>query len=440
MFKEVPFTLSDSAKVALMNIGRTEDVAFSPNKNFLAIVSFSGNKIVIFRVEVHETDLEMRLVVDHALTVFSLHLKYPHGVAWLDDESLIVANRKGDVTLFRLPLNAGLASVELLPFQHFSNRNVLSEPGSVCVCKLDQHHLEVFVCNNSSSTVAQYILREKSFSIVSGSILLEKDLDLPDGIAVSRDCRFIAVSIHNKHQVYVYKRTRFLSRESSPCAVLHGFEFPHGVVFSEDNGYIFVLDAGGIFAHVFSSGGKDWDGDFYSTFKIQLIDEGVFNKGRNNVAEGGQKGISLFYDDRILVTTSEEAPLVFHDVSFVTHNNKITASAASVHVSSHEKITASLFCHLRGVNSLMESALLQHVEKTNELSSKIECVKLKLEQQKNEFEFIIDGLTAKLEMQRNELLLIEKSRSMQITAPLRLFMILFRRICSGVISQVKAKI
>jgi hypothetical protein len=69
--------------VAALALGRAEDVKFSPNKRRLAVASYSRNKIAVF---------EVCIAASHEFS--SDYLRQPHGVQFIDDETIIVANRR----------------------------------------------------------------------------------------------------------------------------------------------------------------------------------------------------------------------------------------------------------------------------------------------------------------------------------------------------------
>ena len=87
---------------------------------------------------------------------------------------------------------------------------------------------------------------------LSESVLLSKDLDIPDGIAQSADGQWIAVSNHNEHTVRVYRNSISLSSSSEPNAILGRINYPHGLRFSACGQYILIADAGLPFVHIFT--------------------------------------------------------------------------------------------------------------------------------------------------------------------------------------------
>ncbi|MBL0038437.1 MAG: hypothetical protein IPP36_07305 [Nitrosomonadales bacterium] len=94
---------SDEVCRKLAGLGRTEDVKFSPDGRRLAIAGFNCNKILILELDCDFTDIHKNVVISDFVEISSLSLKNPHGLAFLDDKTLIVANRKGGASVLRLP-------------------------------------------------------------------------------------------------------------------------------------------------------------------------------------------------------------------------------------------------------------------------------------------------------------------------------------------------
>src|SRR5262249_21217278 len=150
---------------------------------------------------------------------------------------------------------------------------------------------------------------------VGGDVLLEKCLDIPDGIAASRDQRWIAVSNHNGYCVMLYENRQGLNRDAAPDGLLRGPHAPHGLRFSPDGHMLCVADAGTRYVHVYASDDAQWRGVRYPSASFRVIDEERFARGRYNVREGGPKGIDLDQDMRVLTVTCEWQPLAFFDLA-----------------------------------------------------------------------------------------------------------------------------
>jgi hypothetical protein len=84
-------------------LGRTEDVRFSPNNRRLAIPNFTRNSIAVLDVDIGIEGNRPRVTVTGATDFAAPGLAYPHGVDFLDDETIVVANRDANITAYRFP-------------------------------------------------------------------------------------------------------------------------------------------------------------------------------------------------------------------------------------------------------------------------------------------------------------------------------------------------
>lgn len=315
---QIDYKAPDCVRAVIDAIGRTEDVRFSPNNRRLAVAAFNRSRIAVFDVDIGGSSAAKEVTLTGVVEFTSSCLNYPHGLDFIDDESLVVANRKGDVAIFKLP-PAGVAGqpYDLSPIQllRADEGSLLQSPGSVSVIGGDQAHCELLVCNNSGHSVTAHLVnRGAGCSVTSGQVLLKKWLNLPDGICVSRDRQWLAVSNHNTHGVLLYERSRSLDEHAKPDGVLRGIYFPHGLRFSSDGRFLFVADAGAPFVHVYASEGQGWHGARSPVASLRIMDESVFLRGRQNPQEGGPKGIDIDSGMNVLVATSEHQPLVFFDL------------------------------------------------------------------------------------------------------------------------------
>lgn len=304
---------------------RTEDIRFSPSGRVLAVVATSG-ELFLF-----EVDASARPVgVTRSATVRSGVLLSPHGVDFLDERTVVVANRQGWVTFFRLPApDAWQAEMALEPVHEMrsnwfgamgetrklGSRTIVCGPGSVRV-----RGAELFIaCNKTGSvTVHPFTFRDGMITTGEGTLMArDGELGLADGIAVSRDGRWIAVSDHAQMRVALYdaaSRTR--------CATLRDPELqhPHGLCFDPTGRVIYVADAGARGLHVFKCGAAGWSGMFAaSSSRIAAVEAAAFQKTHATVAkefralEGGLKGIDVSPDGRLIATTCQNQMLRFFE-------------------------------------------------------------------------------------------------------------------------------
>lgn len=115
---EIKYTASPEVREVIASLGRTEDVRFSPGNNRLAVAAFARNRIAVFDIDIIASADAKDVVLKRVLEVSSPCLNKPHGLDFIDDDTLIVANREGDVTILRLPAaEVGSCSRELPPIQ-----------------------------------------------------------------------------------------------------------------------------------------------------------------------------------------------------------------------------------------------------------------------------------------------------------------------------------
>ena len=315
---QLEFTASPEVRAAVESLGRTEDVRFSPSNRRLAIACFGRHRLALFGIEMAESASGTGVTLTSALELTSPVFKRPHGIDFIDEDTIVVANRAGDVALFKLPADApGVRQLTLSPFQTWSAEelNLVESPGSVAVAYLDKDRCEILVCNNYAHTVTRHALDlTDAAALRSSEVLLRRWLHIPDGVAVSHDHEWIAISNHETHGVLLYENRSSLNETSAPDGILRGVAYPHGIRFSEDGRYLFVADAGSPSVLVFSRSGEGWRGVHRPDATIRVLDQATFLRGQTSPEEGGPKGIDISADSRVLVMTTEEQPLTFFDV------------------------------------------------------------------------------------------------------------------------------
>ena len=324
---EIEFTASDAVLGAIKDLGRTEDVKFSPDNRRLAVAGFAKNKLVVFDVEIAASAGGKRVALTDFVEIRSPSLRAPHGLCFIDEATLIVANRGGEAPIYTLPPSGTadrkfeLSAMQTIRRDQFHQ---LKSPGSVSVSKIDDDLYEVLVCNNYVHYVTRHILGGREpFTFKSNEILLRKGLSIPDGVAINRERRWIAISNHNTHSVLLYENTPTLNERSAPDGYLRNVNYPHGVLFTPDDKFILVADAGSPYVNVYAKNGDGWEGtrDPLTTFRV--IDEMTYGRGRFHPSEGGPKGIDIDSGMNVLVTTCEQQTLAFFDLPAILKNRGI---------------------------------------------------------------------------------------------------------------------
>lgn len=310
---------------------RTEDVKFSPSGRRLAVAATDGC-IVLYAVDTEARPV--RLVSEVELR--SAALLVPHGVDFLSEDVLVVANRNGKLAFFRVPPPErwhGSCQVEPLlevtsrlfgatgVTRKLRERDLYCGPGSVRL--LDGI---LYVCCNYRNTVSTFSCRldGDAVTVEEGVVIAHEGLEVIDGIALSDDGDLMALSDHDHHRVVVYRRLAHSSRqrpEYAPACSLTDVDlhYAHGLRFDRDATSLYVADAGGRFLHVFSDS-AGWRTDAgASTVKTRGVDEDAFARSQevvpleHRMLEGGLKGIDIAPDGKTIVVTCRNQVLRFLD-------------------------------------------------------------------------------------------------------------------------------
>jgi DNA-binding beta-propeller fold protein YncE len=316
---------------AIAALGRTEDVCFSPDDRRLAVVEFLADRVTVFDIEVSASASGTRIALTGGVRLSSPALRMPHGVAFVDDDTFIVTNRGSAVCLFTVPpRSSAVRCVDAEPVAQWPANEATgwNAPGSVALTHVEPYVCEVLICNNDAHTVTRNRLTWKDGSRVLGTdVLLQRYFGIPDGVTVSRDRRWIAVSNHSPHCVLLYESTPAPDGEAEPCGVLRGAYYPHGLRFSADGRHLFVADAGAPYLHVYAQGSRGWHGVSHPVATVRVMDAATFARGRGNPQEGGPKGIAIDAGSNVVVLTSEYQPLAFFDLPSVLRDTAADGAA-----------------------------------------------------------------------------------------------------------------
>lgn len=310
---KIDYIATQDVHEVLASLGRTEDLRLSPNNRCLAIAAFSRQKIALFDIAIDTAGAATRIALSNARLLSSAHLRAPHGLDFVDDEHLLVANREGQLCLFSLPTDDQCSPAE--PLLIVPQDTQLASPGSLAVQRIDQRLCEVLVCNNSGNTVTRHLLDYRTGAVEESGLLLDKWLDIPDGIAVSGSRQWLAVSNHNLQNVMLYANPEALPSADDPQGILGSLQYPHGIRFTRDDRHVLVADAGAPYVHVYRVEADGWHGLHNPYRSIRIIDDEDFRREHKNPQEGGPKGIDLDQQERILAVTCSGVPLAFFDLS-----------------------------------------------------------------------------------------------------------------------------
>jgi WD40 repeat protein len=317
----VPYSSPPEVEKVISAMGRTEDMKFSPDYQWLAITSYSDNKIYLFSTSAMYSNNEKLIEIGKFLIIRSSCLHEPHGVSFFDNEHIIVASRAGLIDILKIPEDAARnAEINIDPIATIksSYKCRIKNPGSIDYLKVDNENFRVLSCNTYIHTITSHNINlNKKRKVKNEGVLIRKDLAIPDGICISPDRKWVAVSNHSTGTVLLYGLDPDLNKKTEPCGVLEGIVCPHAIRFSKDGDMLFVADAGSPYMHIY----KTADGDWCSTRKpyksIRMLNEDVFSLGRYNAEEGGIKGIDINHNESILAVTCEHLQLAFYDLDDV---------------------------------------------------------------------------------------------------------------------------
>ena len=169
----IPCSAAPEVKAVLESMGRTEDIAFSPGHRWVAIAGFANNKLYLYATNLTCRDNAKLIDIQNYIVIRSCSLREPHGVSFLDNENIIVANRSGLIEIFEIPDLTGLnTEMDATPIATIkSTRNVSVEsPGSIDFLKIGTGVYRVLVCNNYIHTVTAHKVELGRFSIMKTSL------------------------------------------------------------------------------------------------------------------------------------------------------------------------------------------------------------------------------------------------------------------------------
>ena len=319
---QIVYDASAEIHSVISGISRTEDVKLSPDNSLLAIVDFVCNKIFLFSIRIQAFDGNVsspRIEILDYSVISSDSFLNPHGVAFLGNDNLIVCNRAADVCLFKIPTPGDYPRErKLKPYKTISGKGWLlakvKTPGSVDCYKLGDNRYRVLVCNNHWHFISSHIINlGNTVKIKNQGTLIQNALKIPDGVSISQDTTWIAISNHVDGEILIYENTAELDSKTEAVAVLKGVVCPHGVRFTPD-GKVLVADAASQYLHVYESNNGNWNGVQYPARSIRIVNDETFYNGRYDTREGGLKGIDIDKTGRVLVSTHRFGVLEFYDL------------------------------------------------------------------------------------------------------------------------------
>jgi DNA-binding beta-propeller fold protein YncE len=320
----VEFRPGAAVQEALSRLGRTEDIRFSPDKRLLAIAGYEQRKCLFLRLAIEAGPRGPAVVADDFMEITSDGISNVHGIDFIDDRTVVVANRDAKVAILRLPAGdpAGRRHhVSVLRNLSGGRRGRIKTPGSLAVSRLPAGQVGVLVCNNYADRVTRHVVAPQlGYLSWRNHVLLQRGLVIPDGIAVSGDGRWLAVSSHSTRDVKIYDASAPLGADAEPAGVLRNANYPHGLRFTSDDRHLIVADAASPNVMVYDQA-QGWAGPPRDPARsVAVLDTATFLRGHNNPEEGGPKGLDIDRTGTVVAITCEEQQLAFFTLGSILGN------------------------------------------------------------------------------------------------------------------------
>jgi hypothetical protein len=313
---QIRFDAPEEIHEGLAALGRTEDVRFSPSGRRLAFACYELGRIAVAEVTISRSSAGVDIAVTSLAHCESVRLQEPHGLDFVDEQTVVVGTRAGEIVVLRVP-HAGTDGTATRIGSLVSG---FGAPGSVAVRPLTTDGYELLAVHNWANAITRYQLAADG-TLSRGDVVARRWLDLPDGLAVSSDHRWLAVSNHNTHDVLVFDRAR-LHADADPVGVLRGVGYPHGLRFGLGDRLLLVADAGAPYVDVFERAEASWATASYPLTSIRVMDDETFAEGHRNPREGGPKGLDIDTRTNVLALTAETVPIAFFDLEVAFERNE----------------------------------------------------------------------------------------------------------------------
>jgi hypothetical protein len=342
--RSIRFSARGDVRAAVERIGRAEDLCFSPDGTRLAIAGLAVERLLILDVEARLAESGPQVALTGFVEIECAAFHYPHGLAWADNTTVIVANREGAITIIALPDAASGSRVKVEPLRLIGTdgSELIHSPGSVAAIAVGMGLIELLVCNNFVDHVTRHLLdRRRGYAVIASEILIGEGLAVPDGVAHSPSGRWIALSNHEHHTVLLLRNNAQMGGAREAEGALTGLNYPHGLKFTADERCLLIADAGAPFVRIFTSDTGEWSGRRGPSGEIRVMSDSTFARAHHIPSEGGPKGIDLTLDNALMAISCAHTPLAFFDMRGLIPANDAAASFAE-RASEAERVRAVL--------------------------------------------------------------------------------------------------
>jgi WD40 repeat protein len=267
-------------------IGRVEAVRVSPDLKKIAYASFDSNQIVVFNF-----NIKHKSIFVHECIYVECELKQPHDFAWINNSTIVVANRNGPAIILSTP-NEFKKTQFILKIEH----EICNKTNAVCVLEI-KNGWRLFFC--SVFHYISYVDIDINFNIKEKGIYFKKNIKVPDGVAINKAKTKIAITSALTNKIIICDL-----QNPNNTIELDSIR-PHGLDFISDDVIV-------------SSGGNDpylnfWNLNKKNKFKLMALSKKQFSL-RGNETEGGIKGINFCPDLGVLFATCPNAPFLAFNI------------------------------------------------------------------------------------------------------------------------------
>jgi len=292
---------------------RFEGVGLSSSGDILGVATSENDTVLLFR---RKPDGQFEDRPYCTIGGPGSALAYPHDVAFSAcGQLLAVAQRRGAVTVYeRSAAENGYGPVPA--FEISGPQSKLAFSDGVAFVPPDDDYLAA--CNFELATVSFY--RRTSRYPIRFEATPEFELHLssgdgPDGLAFSRDGKWLATANHGSQSICVFQRqNKLLSGgklryRRKPVSVIKDpqLRYPHSVAFTPHTNHLVVTNAGANYFCAYKPTAGyfkvDWPARPVLT-KITNDDDAFMEINARNKMEGGPKGIAI-HEDKLVVSCPE---------------------------------------------------------------------------------------------------------------------------------------
>jgi hypothetical protein len=101
----------------IASLKRVEDIKFSPSNRRLALAASDSNRLAVLDIRIGAASDGPAITLPEVAEIASPCFAYPHGVDFIGEDIIVVANRDGDIAILELPPGGRSGSYDLQPVE-----------------------------------------------------------------------------------------------------------------------------------------------------------------------------------------------------------------------------------------------------------------------------------------------------------------------------------